>query len=369
MQYRIPLSYNPIDSSCLQAMLQQYEDQHHNKLIFDFEEKLAALTRARYAVALNSGTAAIHLGLMALGVGQGDEVMVSTFTYAGSVNPILYLGATPVFIDSEDVTWNMDPGLLEHAIQQSAKRNRKPKAIIVVHAYGMPARMNEILSVARRYDIPVLEDAAEALGSVYQGNATGALADIGILSFNNNKIIPTYGGGALFTHNEEIYRQVILLASQSRANELFYHHEQVGFSYRMGPVNAAVGLSQLPLLADKMNQRRDYYERYRKGLEQRGFQFFNEPSGSVSNRWLTTVVQERGEVLVKEVVETLEAEGVEVRYLWNPMHRQPVFDRYPSFLTGQAEKLFTSGLCLPSGGFPVRDIGFVIQRLLDLTKP
>ncbi|HLZ17077.1 MAG TPA: aminotransferase class I/II-fold pyridoxal phosphate-dependent enzyme, partial [Cyclobacteriaceae bacterium] len=239
----IPLSYNPIPTEALLSVLNAYSNRNHNDLVTDFEKRICSITGAQYAIALNSGTAAIHLGLKALEVEADDLVMVSTFTYVASVNPIRYLGAIPFFIDSGSDDWNMDPPLLAEGIEQCIRAGKKPKAILVVHTYGMPAKMKEIRLIAGRYQIPVLEDAAEAMGSTYDGKHAGTLTEIGIFSFNNNKLLTTYGGGALLTNSRTVAANINLWAGQSRDNLPFYEHREIGFNYKMSPLSAAAGLA------------------------------------------------------------------------------------------------------------------------------
>jgi dTDP-4-amino-4,6-dideoxygalactose transaminase len=348
MKYTIPLSYNPIDVERVTTLLRKYEGVHHNRIVTDFERELASFTGAKFVVALNSGTAAIHLGLIALGVQADDEVLVSDFTYVASINPILYLGAKPIFIDSEPETWNMDPDLLEEAIQSRLAQGVLPKTIIVVHVYGMPPKIKAICSIAEKYGIPVLEDAAEALGSRIDSEHVGLRGRLGIFSFNNNKIMTTYGGGALVTSDEKIYRKVLLLSEQAREDMPYYDHREIGFTYRMGPMNAAMGLSQIPLQAEFVKRKRRIFELYRAGLSETGAEFSSELPGYASNRWLTTVVwKDRGEVAT--VVEALRQQGIEVRYLWRPMHEQEVFRGCQSVTIGFSKRLFQRGLSLPSG--------------------
>lgn len=350
MKYRIPLSYNPIIAEDLTALLHQYDGLHHDVLITGFEKRLADITQSPYVVALNSGTAAIHLGLKALGVGSGDEVLVSTFTYVASINPILYLNARPIFIDSELETWNMDPELLEKAIQGRIQVGVKPKAILVVHGYGMPAKMKEIMAIASRYEIAVLEDAAEALGSTFDNRPLGTLGDIGIISFNNNKSITTYGGGALLAKDRELARKVLLWCSQSREDKPFYEHKEIGFGYRMSPLNAAYGLVGLEKFESKISKRRAIYEMYYKALRDfSGVNFTPERAGYCSNRWLTTVLFDKTRAQPREIADALAEKSIETRPLWNPMHKQPVFRREKAILSGISEYLFSTGLALPSG--------------------
>lgn len=368
--YRIPLSYNPIDIPGLQRVLQRYEHAHHNRLIDDFEKEVATFTGARYALALNSGTAAIHLGLKALGVTAGDVVLVSSFTYVASVSPVIYLGATPVLIDAEATTWNMDPILLEEAIKDLLRKGKKPKAILVVHVFGMPACMKELQTIAAKYEISILEDAAEALGSSYEGKHVGTLGEAGILSFNNNKLLTTYGGGVLLTNKEEVYRKARRWANQAREDKPFYEHAEAGYSYRMGPLNAATGLSQIEHLTAAIQERRQLYEQYRKDLSACNITFFDEPEGYRSNRWLSTIVLDKDGIrfAAADVVNCLMTDGIEARYLWNPMHRQPAFKHCASYLSGVSDRLFETGICLPSGKMTGDEYVFLLDKLTHCLK-
>lgn len=346
---KIPLSYNPIDGESLQKILQQYEGLPHQKLVDDFEIELAKHMGEGYqVVSLNSGTSALHLALLAVGVATGDWVVAPTFTYVGSVNPIYYIGARPVFIDSEVDTWNIDPVLLEKCLRELAAKNQLPKAVIVVHTYGMPAKMNELNEVCKRYQVPIVEDAAEALGATYFGKPAGTLGDIGVLSFNSNKTITTFGGGAVVTRSPQLAEKIKFWAAQAREPKPYYEHHEVGFNYRLSPLNAAYGLAQLPHLADKVIERRGVYEQYRQRLAPHGFGFLKEPEGHFSSQWLSTVLLEEG-LKPLEAQAKLQKEGIETRPLWNPMHAQPAFINEKSVLNGVAMKLFEKGLCLPSG--------------------
>lgn len=366
MNYTIPLSYNPVDTAKLAEVLRRYEGEHHNTMIRDFEKAIADYTGAKYVLALNSGTAAIHLGLITLGVGAGDEVLVPDFTYVASVNPVLYLGARPVFIDSERETWGMDPELLEETIRQRQAAGVKPKAIIVVHVYGMPAKTPAICAIGEKYGIPVLEDAAEALGSRLHGNHVGTHGRLGILSFNNNKILTTYGGGAIITGDESLYRRALLLSEQARENMPWYDHREVGYTYRMGPLNAAMGLAQWPMLETFIRRRREIFGRYRERLGGgSGFAFVDELPGCESNRWLTTVVLE-DKVSAAAFLQRMKQGGIECRHLWRPMHDQGVFSQYLPPTTDFSERLFHSGLSLPSGnGLNNNDVDGIVNKLLE----
>jgi dTDP-4-amino-4,6-dideoxygalactose transaminase len=318
-----------------------------------FEEDLAAFTGAGHVAALSSGTAALHLALILLGVQQGDEVICQSMTFSATANPIVYQGATPVFVDSEPDTWNMDPLLMEEAIKDRLAKGRKPKAIIPVHLYGMPAKMDEILQIAAEYEIPVIEDAAEALGSVYKDKACGTLSRLGVLSFNGNKIITTSGGGALIGDDEETIRNARFLASQARDPAPHYQHSHIGFNYRMSNVCAGIGRGQMQVLHCRISQRREIYQRYLKQLSVLpGVQFITEPEDCFSNRWLTTILVDpalSGGIDRETVRQILEKANVESRPLWKPMHMQPVFAGAPAYINHVSENLFKQGLCLPSG--------------------
>lgn len=345
--YRIPLSYTPFDPEGLAAVLLAYEGKPQMQIVEDFEQKVREFTGAKYVVALSSGTAAIHLALKAAGVGPGDEVLVSSFTYVATVNPIIYLGAVPVFIDSEADTWNMDPGLLEEAIVDRLNMGITPKAILLVHAYGMPSKMDAIMGIAARHGIPVIEDAAEALGSEWKGRRLGTIGISGVYSFNNNKIVTTYGGGAFVTADKSMYEKVLLWASQSREHKPFYEHREVGFNYRMGPLTAAAGLQAFALIDRKIAARRSVFEFYHTSLNMiKGIGFAVEQPGSISNRWLTVMILPEN----KDLLQTrLAKEGIETRPLWNPMSEQPVFQAFKAYKNGVALKWFKGGISLPSG--------------------
>lgn len=318
-----------------------------------FEADLCTFTGAKHAAALSSGTAALHLGLILLDVKAGDLVLCQSMTFSASANPIVYQGATPVFIDSEPDTWNMDPIALEAAIKDSIAKGKKPKAIIPVHLYGMPAKMNEILHIARTYEIPVLEDAAEALGSTYHGIPCGTLGDLGVLSFNGNKIITTSSGGALIGNDAAMIQQARFLSTQARDQAPHYQHSHIGYNYRMSNVLAGIGRGQMVVLPERVAQRRSNYERYLAVLGNiPGIQFVPEPNGFFSNRWLTTILVDPALTggLTRETIRLkLEEHNIESRPLWKPMHLQPVFADCPFYGDGTAARLFEQGLCLPSG--------------------
>ncbi|MFD1003021.1 DegT/DnrJ/EryC1/StrS family aminotransferase [Ohtaekwangia kribbensis] len=317
-----------------------------------FEEELATYNGTKYCAALSSGTAAIHLALILLNVNPGDEVICSSFTFSGSCNPIRYQQAIPVFVDSETDSWNMDPVLLEKAIKDRIAKGKKPKAIIIVHLYGMPAKMNEINAVAKQYDIPVIEDAAEGLGSSYFGKKLGTMSDMGIYSFNGNKIITTSGGGALVSENKDWIAKAKFLATQARDAAPHYEHTHIGYNYRLSNISAGIGRGQLRVLDERVRQRRNVFDFYKKELAGiKGIVFQSEFEGAYANRWLTTILIDPAQTgFDREKLRlTLEKENIESRPLWKPMHMQPVFQEYPSYTSGVSEKLFETGLCLPSG--------------------
>lgn len=303
-----------------------------------------------HVAALSSGTGAIHLGLILLGVSAGDEVLCQSFTFSASANPITYVGASPVFVDSEEDTWNMCPNLLEDAIKNRIiATGKKPKVIIAVHLYGMPYKAKEIQEISLKYDIPVLEDSAEALGSTYFGTKCGTLGDVAILSFNGNKIITTSGGGALVANNKLDKEKVVFLSTQARDNAPHYQHSHIGFNYRMSNVVAGIGRGQMKVIDDRVEARRKNYEFYKDRLSNIGtINFLEEPEGYFSNRWLTCITtasfEEREKIRL-----ALADNDIESRPLWKPMHLQPVFKDAPNFTNGISEKLFEKGLCLPSG--------------------
>ncbi len=327
-----------------------------------FERELCAAVGAKHVAALSSGTAAIHLSLILLGVKPGDYVIGSSFTFSATVNPIAYLGATPVLVDSEPDTWNMDPELLEEAIEGlkvgrseglKVREGELPKAIIVAHLYGMPAKMKEIMAVADKYGIPVVEDAAEALGSEFMGRRVGCNSRFGILSFNGNKIITTSGGGALISDDAAMIERARFLATQARDPAPHYQHSEIGYNYRMSNVVAGVGRGQLEVLDLRVRQHREFNSWYRELLKDvPGVTFQSEPSPDFySNYWLTCIVIDPAVAGTdrEKLRLAFEAANIESRPLWKPMHLQPVFAGCPAWVNGTSERLFTNGLCLPSG--------------------
>lgn len=317
-----------------------------------FQFEFAKVVGAPHAVALSSGTAALHLALQLLGVSDGDEVMVSTLTFSASVNPIRYLGATPIFIDSERTSWNMDPALLANALEKRAKKGRLPKAVVVVHLYGQSADLDPIVASCKKYGVALIEDAAESLGATYKGRSPGTFGQAGIYSFNGNKIITTAGGGMLVSPDGALIAHALKLATQARDPAPHYEHSEIGYNYRMTNVLAAIGRGQLKVLEDRVAARRRNFDFYAEHLgDLPGVQFMPEAPWGRHNRWLTTLtIDARQFGADREAVRlALEAENIEARPVWKPMHLQPVFAEFPVVGGAVAEWLFRDGLCLPSG--------------------
>ena len=335
--------------------------------------KLKVENEGKQVVALSAGTAALHLGLILLGVEEEDEVICQSFTFSASANPIVYQGATPVFEDSEKDTWNMDPVLLEMAIKDRlAKTGKLPKAIIPVHLYGMPVKMEEVIDVANRYGIPVLEDSAEALGSEYKGKKCGTFGEYGVLSFNGNKMITTSGGGALICPSEAKAKRALFYATQAREQAPHYQHEKIGYNYRMSNICAGIGRGQMFVLDEHVARRREIHDLYVKLLaEVKGVKVMCQPEGGDfnSNYWLTciTVEPEEAGFTREDVRLALDEDNIESRPLWKPMHLQPVFKNAPFYGNGTSERLFEIGLCLPSGPMLTdEDVERVAKVIYDL---
>ncbi|WP_194528176.1 DegT/DnrJ/EryC1/StrS family aminotransferase [Zobellia roscoffensis] len=318
-----------------------------------------------HVAALSSGTAAIHLALELLGVTKGDEVICQSFTFSASANPIMYLGATPIFVDSEKDTWNISPELLEKAIKDRISNGKKPKAIVAVHLYGMPYKVEEITQVSKKYDIPVVEDSAEALGSSFKNEKCGTFGTIGILSFNGNKIITTSGGGALIAQEETVKKKAVFLATQARDDAPHYQHSSVGYNYRMSNILAGIGRGQMEVLQNRVNQRRFNFDFYKKHLAHLPeIEFLEESNAYYSNRWLTCILTPSFAIREKIRLALLE-DDVESRPLWKPMHLQPVFAKFPHYSDGTSEDLFNRGLCLPSGSnLSQADLERIVELIL-----
>ena len=353
-----------------------------------FEEDLEAfVNRKRKVAALSSCTAALHLALLELGVGQGDEVLCQSFSFCASSNPVIYCGATPVFVDSEQDTWNLDPVLLEQAIQDRiAKTSKKPKAIIVVDLYGMPAKWDELEEISQKYGIPIIEDAANALGSLYEGKPCGVFGEIGTFSFNGNKIITTSGGGALLCRDEETKKHIIFLATQARENAPYYQHQAIGFNYRLSNVSAGIGRGQMSVLNEHINHHKHVHTLYKELLDSvNGIEIHDNPSGEFdSNFWLTTITidssvkvkdqeKQRPTYSVCEPNANVEAlrvfldqRAIEARPLWKPMHKQPVYKDAPAYINGISEALFKVGMCLPSGPYVMdEDVKYIVKCIME----
>ena len=332
-----------------------------------FEKEISNISSNYSVAALASGTAAIHLALILLDVKQNDFVICSSFTFSASVNPIIYQKAKPVFIDSETETWNMDPILLDKAIKACIKKGNKPKAIILVHLYGFPAKINEIMEISNKYDIPVIEDAAEAIGSKYNNQPLGTFGEIGIFSFNGNKIITTSSGGAIISKNKNYIEKAKFLSTQARDNFPHYEHSEIGYNYRMSNVCAAIGIGQIEVLESRVEKRRHIYNYYRKNLSSIPFiSFVEDIEEFYSNRWLTTIlISNKSEINREDIRLELLKNNIESRPLWKPMHLQPVFNSYNSFNNGVSKDFFERGLCLPSGSsMNEKDL----QRVVNVIK-
>ncbi|CUO28592.1 UDP-4-amino-4-deoxy-L-arabinose--oxoglutarate aminotransferase [Turicibacter sanguinis] len=322
--------------------------------VTNFEQELATYVGVNSASALSSGTAAIHLGLKALGVEAGDVVFCSTLTFSASCNPILYLGATPVFIDSDAKTWNMCPKALKLAFEAAEKNNQIPKAVVVVNLYGQSADMDPIIELCEQYQVPILEDAAESLGATYKGRMSGTIGDIGIYSFNGNKIITTSGGGMLVSNNEAYTKKATFWATQSREAERHYEHKEIGFNYRMSNVVAGIGRGQLKVLNDRIAKKKEIYETYQEAFKEiEEIEMMNICDFGQSNYWLSVMtLKETSKVKPLDIMLALEAENIESRPVWKPMHLQPIFKQYPFFTVSEnipvSEDYFNRGVCLPS---------------------
>lgn len=339
----------------------------------EFESALENyLDEKSFVCALNSGTSAIHLALVLLGVKEGDEVICQSMTFSASANPILYQGAIPIFVDSELDTWNICPEYLEAAIKDRIKKGKKPKAIIAVHLYGNPYKVDEIHSIADKYDIPIIEDSAEALGSSYKGKKCGSFGDFGIFSFNGNKIITTSSGGALVTNSKELKERTIFYATQSKDEAVHYQHSQIGYNYRMSNICAGVGLGQMKVLDKNVDSRRkinSFYKEIFKNIE--GVDVFESINEIYfSNYWLSTILLEPYENRNRESLRlAFEEANIESRPLWKPMHLQPIFEKYPYYGDKIAENLFEKGLCLPSGSnLSIEDEKRIREVIVDFFK-
>lgn len=337
-----------------------------------FEKEIATYTGANGSLAVNSGTAAIHLALSLLDVSKGDKVFCSTLTFVASANPIVYQGAEPVFIDSEPETWNMSPQALETALHDAFLEGKMPKAVIVVNLYGQSAKMDELLSLCNQYDIPIIEDAAESLGSTYKGKASGTFGKFGVYSFNGNKIITTSGGGMLISDDVGAIQKAHFLATQARDTAPHYQHSELGYNYRMSNILAGVGRAQLQVIEERVTARRHVFDRYYEGLGQLpGVTFMPELENTKTNRWLTTLTinVEKAGISVEKLLALLNKENIEARPVWKPLHMQPLFEAAKYYPHDEhehvAEQLFQTGICLPSGSNLTEDEQ---QRVINCLK-
>ncbi len=354
MAYQIPLSF-PVFEGNEERYTQEAIRSGHlatfGNFINKFEISLAKRTKTHQTVAVNSGTSALHLAMILLGIKAGDEVICQSFTFCASANPIVYLGAKPIFVDSEKDTWNICPELLEDAILSRIAHGKLPKAIVIVHLFGMPAKMNEIMEVAKKYQIPVLEDAAEAVGSTFAGKSCGTFGKVGVFSFNGNKIITTGGGGALISNDTHLINRARHLSTQAREDLPYYQHLEIGYNYKMNNLAAAIGVAQLEQLDIWVQKRRLINKRYKELLAAMpGITFQNDSEESKSNFWLTTILVDEkitGFTNDNLRVQFLKSD-VETRFLWKPLHMQPIFKQLPFYGGNISEKFFSRGLCLPS---------------------
>lgn len=341
----IPLSYNYLDKENFEKAYTFFKNS--NNVLDQFESSLNKFTRSN-TVALNTGTSAIHLALQVIGIEEGDEVLCPTFTFVATVNPILYQRAIPIFVDSEDDTWNMSPIHLEEAIEDRInKTSRVPKVVLLTHIYGIPAKIAEIKRLCEKYDIILIEDAAEALGAYISDQAVGTFGELGVYSFNNNKIVTSFGGGVLISNEQKHLIKAKYLSTQAKSNEVYYEHEEVGYNYRMGLVNAAFGLDCMERLELNINSRRKIRSKYSEQLDGLG-SFQQEIVGAKGNGWLSTMYFEKIDSY-KTIYTALKKQNIESRPLWKPMHLQPIFKDYPYHGDRLSERLFEKGLCLPSG--------------------
>jgi len=346
--FKHPLSYNQIDAQGLHEVLMKYQHRNHEEIVVDFEKLASSQLLKRPVVAVSSGTAALHLALATLGIGPGDLVAVPTFSYVASVNPVLYTGAKPVWIDSEEITWNLCPELLEQALRKFNARSKRIKAIIVVHNYGVPADMVKIMRLAKAYKVPVIEDAAEAWGASIKGRPCGTVGDIGVFSFNNNKTVTAFGGGLLTTSNTRWEKRARLLSSQARLPKAYYLFDEVGYNYRMSPLVAAYGLLQLPQGELLVAERQEIFSRYCEAFKDHPAISWAQPlPGDIASRWLSAF-RCRNRKKLQEFLKSCHNKEIEIRVGWNPLHRMRHMEGFPKFLNGISEILFKEVFCLPS---------------------
>ncbi len=349
--YNIKLAPPEIDLKEIDALPLQFLNgvKDPGKSLRKFEAMVSKKLNVVHCLALNSGTSALHLALLALNIKPGDEVLCPSFTFAATINAILYTGAIPIIVDSEDETWNISPSLLLEAINDRVAKGKYPKALLLAHTYGMPARIDEIMAICEQYGILVIEDAAGSLGATYEDKYLGTIGKVGIISFNYNKIITTAGGGILMTNDAKIRDQAAYLATQAKSNKPYYEHQHVGYNYQMNGLAAEIGISQFDSLTAKIHKKRRIFDKYVKAFAGYPFiTFQQEPINFQSNRWLTTILLESQDQ-IRLLREKLGSKAIEVRNLWNPMHLQPAFKHFPQYIDGTSESLFKTGLALPSG--------------------
>lgn len=357
--YKHPLSYNQIDAKGLHEVLLKYQHRNHEEIVVDFEKLASSHLLNRPVVAVSSGTAALHLALAALGIGPGDLVAVPTFSYVATVNPVLYTGAKPVWIDSEETTWNLCPELLEQALRKFNARSKRIKAIIVVHNYGVPADMEKIMRLAKKFKVPVIEDAAEAWGASIKGRPCGTIADIGVISFNSNKTVTAFGGGLFITLNSKWEKRARLLASQARMPKSYYLFDEVGYNYRMSPLVAAYGLLQLQQADQLVAGRQQIFSAYCEAFKNHPAISWAQPHpGDVASRWLSAFRFSNSK-RVKEFLKSADNQGIEIRIGWNPLHKMKHLAAFPKFLNGTSETFFREVVCLPSKQVSKLAIGLV----------
>jgi len=328
-----------------------------------FEKKISEFTASKGALAVSSGTSAIHLALKILNIGEGDTVLASTFTFIGSVSPVTFEKGVPIFIDSSLDSWNLDPELLDSSIKSLIKRGSHPKALILTHLYGQPAQVDIIRDICRNYDIFLIEDAAESLGATLNGKHTGTFGDIGIYSFNGNKIITTSGGGAMVSDNLDYILKGKFYSTQAKEDNLWYEHKEIGFNYRMSNVVAAIGVGQIEVLKSRIARKREIFDLYTKFLSEIDeIDFMPEIKGAFGNRWLTCITLKKGDPI--NLIKKLDQHNIESRPLWKPMHLQPVFKGVTSFTNGVSEGLFKKGICLPSGTAMTDDTIKIVANII-----
>lgn len=372
MNLRIPLSFPVFEGNEMSYSREAISSgilATSGPFISEFENQLSKKLKTHEVVALNSGTSALHLALVLLGIKAGDEVICQSFTFCASANPIVYLGANPIFVDSELDTWNICPNILEETILSRIAKGKAPKAIILVHLFGMPAKMKEILEISSKYDIPIIEDSAEAVGSIYKGIPCGTFGKIGVYSFNGNKIISSGGGGALISNESKIIQKASLLSLQARENLPYYHHLQIGYNYRMNNLSAAIGLAQLERLDQFVLKRRKINKIYKENLATiPGIRFQEEDADSKSNFWLSTIlIDEIKTGITNEHLKTVFLKnGIESRFLWKPLHLQPVYKDAPYYGGNYSETLFKTGLCLPSSASLTPEMQKEISEIIEM---